>query len=440
VKKTLAIILALCMAAAIFACGDKAPPTDGGSPPPNESSPGAPPVSSTPSAPPPETSVPLSEEDTGADPLDKVGFYDPDYDYSANKRYKVAYLTMGLSVFASDFDKAFEHWAEKANVEYTGVISVADNDAYLTQIPALKNQGYDGILCDPDMMIYSSIAQRCAEVGLEWMGCMGQAAQFSDDMTSASSLHPYVGFDHYSYGVAMVDKLVSYWNETWPDADISNVALLGLDMAISPPLHDRMTGAEARFNELFPGHENQVFIMDTSSGMMDTNTANDLATSAISSNMQYDYWIVAAAIDDFAQGAALAFDNLGMTDNGCIATIGGTALRAQWDAGQQDAWRFAYTTPNTKYGEPLFFALYAFMSGQATPETIWPSWKNNSSFYGNEYAELLLPSYWMEYNSYKQLLAWADVYADSNTYGYDKTGIARDMYPAREAVPDYYKA
>jgi hypothetical protein len=45
----------------------------------------------------------------------------------------------------------------------------------------------------------------------------------------------------------------------------------------------------------------------------------------------------------------------------------------------------------------------------------------------------------MEYDSYKRLFAWVDVYSGTDMYGYDETGVSRDDFNARATVPDYYK-
>jgi hypothetical protein len=377
------------------------------------------------------------EEEGGTDDLDKVGFYDPNYDYTANKRFKVTYMGIGKTVFNIEFDHAFAHWASLSNVDYTGYWSAADNDTFLSQITAFKEQGYDGALMEPDMQIYPRIAEICAEIGLNWMGGMGQPMGWTN-AGPGEFLHPYVGFDQYSSGVEIARKLLEHKNANWPDATPENTALLCIDMTASPPLHDRVRGAEAYWLE--QGYPQSGVIIQDVADQMTLDMANTLTMAATSTTTSYEYWLVCAVIDDFAQGAALAIENNGLTDNSAIATVGGTALRAQWDAGKVDAWRYAYTIPNEMYSEPIFFALYAFMSGQATPETIWPSWVNLSTpWFGTTYAQLLLPSFWMEYDSYQRLLGWADVYAGSNTYGYPTDGITRDDYVARVAIPDYYK-
>ncbi|MDR1299606.1 MAG: hypothetical protein LBJ84_05075, partial [Oscillospiraceae bacterium] len=147
-KKVLALLLVLCMAFSLFACGggtDNSPDTsspDASTPDtssPNESTPGT----SSPVAPP---ESPPANGDSGSQPLDQVGFFNRDFDYTQNSRYKFMYVCIGWNDLNADFNSAFEHWSTLANVEYGGYFSAASNEELLTQLPTLKDQGVDGVL------------------------------------------------------------------------------------------------------------------------------------------------------------------------------------------------------------------------------------------------------------------------------------------------------
>jgi serine/threonine protein kinase len=379
---------------------------------------------------------PDNPEDIKEKSLDEVGFYDPNYNYSANPRYKVAYIG-SLSFIYNTFDAAFACWATLSNVDYTG--SCPDNDVFIDQIIVFAEQGYDGALIDADMFLYPRIAEICAEINLPWMSVTTQPVKWNDDYVSGEMLHPYIGFDQRAIGTETAKKLVEYKNYVWPDATPQNTALLCLDFGIAFALHERALGAaEYWTSQGYP--EGGVIIADPEN--INLSAAYTLTAQTVSGHSEYKYWLVCAVLDDFALGAAQAFDDSGLTDNACVASVlsDGITLYAQWDSGVQSAWRFAYTIPYTIYSEPIFFALYSFMSGQATPDTIWPSWVNyGDPQYGTTYAQLLLPTYCMEYDSYKKVLAWSDIYSGANIYYYDKTGISRDDYPARAIVPDYYR-
>jgi hypothetical protein len=376
-----------------------------------------------------------------------IGFFDPDFDYTQNPRYKVIYVCIGFNLFNEDFNNRFAHWASLSNVQYDGYWSASSNDELVEQLPKLREQGYDGVLLEPDIMTYPRIAEVCDEIELHWMGCMGQPFAFDETMTPTGLLHPYVGFDSYGSGQQAALKLIEYKNQNWPDVPWEKIAMYALDFSVSLPLHDRIAGARDAFMEKV-GREDSFLVDDTILGLLDVGTAYQYTLSAVASNSQFTHWLVVTPLDDFAQGAAKAFDELGMTDNGCVVSVGDATPHTQWDAGRQDAWRFSLTVPDILYSEPIFFALYAFMSGQAAPETIWREWVNHNntgsasffSVFSETYAQLLMPSYWAEYGSYKRYLAWTDVYSGANDYpDYSRDGLTRDSYPARAAVPESYR-
>ena len=184
--------------------------------------------------------------------------------------------------------------------------------------------------------------------------------------------------------------------------------------------------------------EDQYFEIDVSSYGMTLQGAIDGATPVLSTNDQYKYWLIFGLIDDLAMGAATVVDQMGLTETSCINCIGGPGLQTQLDAGQHTAFRYAYATPNLLYAEPIIGALYAFKMGWATPDTLWPSWVKASDHggEGHSYANLLLPSYWIDESNYQQFYAWADMYSGDDYYGYSQEGVSIDDYSPFVEVPD----
>ena len=151
-KKALAILMAVLMMFSLLACNGATSSTD-------ES---AAPSSSAPSAA-PESSAPAndggneSDTDSSEAPTSEVkemGFYDPGYDYSANRTYKFVYMISQTGVLYDMFNAAFAEWAKLSNVEYSHYCANSDNDLFLTTIETYAAQGMDGYLFDADNTIY----------------------------------------------------------------------------------------------------------------------------------------------------------------------------------------------------------------------------------------------------------------------------------------------
>jgi ABC-type sugar transport system substrate-binding protein len=375
---------------------------------------------------------------TGEDPLDLVGFYDPSVDYTKFPRFRIKYMVASVSYDESN--KAVAHWCDKFNIEYNGCWGAnGDNELFINNIYTFAKEN-DGLICDPDSTVFTRVKEVLDELQIPWMSFNAPPRDMSKP--DQPMFNPYVGFDFVWFGDMQNAKLLEYKNTAWPDVPWENVGWVVLDFSVVPVIHVRFSKCEQEFIDAGGKAENY-FYLDSVTGGMNIETANNLVTSTVSTaDPNITHWLCTTVVDPLAFGAASAFDSLGLTDNACVVCAGGSDAAKQWDAGQHDAFRFALLTPQNIYAEPIVGALHAFMAGLATPETIWPSWVNENDHFvdGNEYASLLLPSFWLDEDTYRTFLAWSDVYAGANQYpDYDHSGIARDLYIARMEVPLAYK-
>ncbi|MDR2486638.1 MAG: substrate-binding domain-containing protein [Clostridiales Family XIII bacterium] len=389
---------------------------------------------------------PNANED-GTTNLEQVAHFDPDFDYTQNKGFKMKYLVVSSGPLYEDFSKGVEVWAKNMNIQYDGIGSAnGDSDLYINMLQEAIDQGYNCFILDPDTSVWPTIIEKLNEYpDVKWMSCMAPPRDINAEPDADGNfplLHPHVGFDYYQNGVMCTEKLIEYKEANWPDVPWEEIGFVSYDFSIAPPLHVRTVGAEAKWMEVTGMSEDSIIKIDTASGQLDMNTAQELAQTAISTDTKHKYYLVSALLDDFAQGVSAALDSLGLTDKSCAVAIGGSAAIRQWDAGQKDAWQYAFFTAPTVYAEPIVGAIYAFMAGYANYDTIWPQWVNANDHGLNDhtYATMLLPSFWLDFDNYQKYMAWSDVYADSNFYKYPKEGITRDDFSTISEVPDYYKA
>ena len=173
-KKVMAILFAILMVLSLFAC-NKTDTTE-------ESA--APDTSAQESAATDETAQTTeagTETDAGTDTTEsRIGFYNSDYDYSANDTYKVVYMMSQTGVLYDMFDKAFAEWAALANVEYSSFSANADNDLFLTTIETYAAQGVDGYLFDADNTIYPAVNDVMKRFGTAVDVLYGRAARYDD--------------------------------------------------------------------------------------------------------------------------------------------------------------------------------------------------------------------------------------------------------------------
>ncbi len=423
-KKLLALVLALLMVVSLVACG-------GGGKDDKDASAGG---EST------YTGATPNMNEDGTPNYDRIAHYDPNYDYTQNEKYSFCYMAWNADILYQQSADAYEHWCSKFNLEWAGFVSANnDSEMFMTSLTTYLDQGVDMFVLDPDITIFPAIVDVISNYeGVVWMSQMGTARDYvaTDAMPYGEMLAPFVGFDYEGAGYLCAQKLIEWKNENLPDVDWSEVGFMSFTLSVSPPLYQRAVGANRAFMEIEGVTEDQYFEVDVASYGLTMQGAIDGATPVLTTNTQYKYWLIFGLIDDLAMGAAAVVEQMGITDQCCINAIGGPGLQTQLDAGQHTAFRYAYATPNLLYAEPILGALYAFKTGMATPDTLWPSWVKSSDHggEGHAYGNLLLPSWWIDASNYQHFYAWTDLYSGATYYGYD-VEVALDDYSPFVEVP-----
>ena len=432
-KKILALLMALVLVVGLCACG-----SSGGS-----SSAGG--GSSEPAPAANGKAFPNCNAD-GSINLDTIAHYDAEYDYTQNEKFKVMYISQAGTVLYQQSADAYEHWAPYFNMEWAGFVSAdGDSDMFMTQLNNYIDQGVRGFILDPDSTTFPavlSILEDHPEVA--WMSQMSppRDGESGDGIPDGGNMiNNYVGFDNVESGRQVTRRLVQWKNETYPDVPWSEVGFLMFDYSVSPALHERSIGSKEVFLEA-GGSEDMFFTADCVSTGFSMQGGLDAAGPIISSHPEIKYWLCNGLFDDLAQAGASLFDQQGLTDNCAVGVFGGSALIQQWDAGQQDSFRFAVYTAQTLYAEPIIGAVYAYLMGWATPDSIWPSWVNNHDHgVDHTYSQLRLPTVSLEYDDYKHYLKWTDMYTNAHVYdSYPSEGVNIDDFtPFVSEVPPEYK-
>lgn len=473
-KKILAIILALCMAFALFAC------SGGGSKTNNDQG---------------NTGSPETSNGGGkATGPKELGFYDRDYDYTQHKKFRIAYMVSGTGVMYDSFDTAFATWAKRLNMDYTGMWAPAEssNEAFLSGVEQYADMGYDGLIIDADPNLAARIAEILKENNVLWMMGMAQARDYSQpcsfngEYSIGPLLTPNVGFNNIEVGKAQALKLLEWKDKEHADVSYDDVGFISINFSLSPQLNERTLGAKMVWQEKNPtfGAYNpdpssslkNFFIADTASGAPTQETATNLVTQIVSDNPKIKLWLVVGAFWDLTAGAAVVAQNMNMVDQFCITNFGsGANAISLWDSGEPTPIRFSLETASPVFAEAIINGLWAMMAGFATPDTLWPEWtivydKGDKFELSSDldpvfqvpmvkmadgkpviteehnYASMLLPMIWTDPSNYKEFYGWSDLYdlgpdakEEERTYPQFPLGKDINEFNARGTVPDYYK-
>jgi len=449
-KKLIALILVAAMVLSLAACGSSDTPSGGGSTPQTEAAGGE-----TDAAPADDSGSEGGSTVSGdiypnANPdgslnLDTVALVDPDYDYSQNPRYQVCYIASSSTALYAKSGEYIDILCDQMNMEYMGFSSSeGDNDMYMTLLQQALDAGYDIFILDPDSTTFPTVAALMDEYpDAVWASQMSPArdgAEGEGIPSGGNLIHPSIGFSNYDAGWKQMEKLFEWMNETYPDADWSEVGCLSMDFSASPLLYERTAAALDYWAEYAPEEaQDNIFDADCTAAGITQQGAIDVCGPIISNHTDIKYWLVQGNIDDWAQGACTAIKSAGLEDTSCAVTFGGATIEAQWDAGVYDCFRYALTSASVQYVGTCLGACYAVKNGWATMETLWPSWVKSSDHggEGHTYATFLVPTFWEDQDTYQYFLEWTDLYSGANFYDYD-VEVSIDDFPTTVEVPEGY--
>ncbi len=368
-KKVLAILLAILMTLGLFACGKTA-----GSGPTASASPSA--STSTPSAKPSaEPSVEPSGEEPAATPGDisdgenDLGYFSSGVDPFSREKYKIVWLYPRTMALMQNITDVLTAWGEKLNYELIASTGDGDIDMYIQQMELYANQGVDGFLLNFDVNSRFRIKEVADDIGIPYMSVLNSVRS-----EEGSCIIPCVTLDGYQLGLVMMDWMYenqeTYWGAT-PDA--SEVGYIGITWSQNKDLDDRYVASAARFLELYPGNDANVFVGDGVVGKMDAQTGSDLTAPIISGNPNIKYWYIVGVLEQYAQGAALAAEDLGVGKNAMATTVNSDVLTGMWDTGYDGCFVSCVAVSPAMYAAPSISALLAIIEGKATFETLWTS-------------------------------------------------------------------
>ena len=427
-KKALALLWALLMVFSLFACSggsSNADPSPTGntpaSPPagsPSASPSVAPSVDEADASPSPEKQTVFDGSGTAGDGITNFtatsgyGFYDKTYDYTQEKTMKIGFIINNTTFIHQIFADSFTTWAEKFNCEFEYYSTNRDSNLFMTQMETLAGQGYDGFFLDPDNQTWPRTSELCDELDVDWMPVMQVPYDVNNELN-----HPISGFDNYTWGVDQANYCMAWLEATYPDYDVSEVGLIGVNFSIDNEINQRFLGAYDTFIDKY-GDDANFYPCDLISMQVNAESAYNMVSATVSAAPNYKYWLVCSTIDDFAVGSVRVFEENGLGDVTCIVSAGGDSLMLQWDEGNQSCWKAANYMSQLFTAEHLFGALYTFMAGWCTAEDIWPDYIGN----GEKYARLTMCSFMIEHDTYTEYQEFIDSYTGFDLHDYPYNG------------------
>ena len=381
-KKTLAILLVLVMAFALFACNAKEATPD--SPPAaspessTDSSPAASPsvsASAPPSASAPATPVPTTSTNVATvnDPVppapepgtSTIGYFTDDVDHFARDQYYVIYYNYRPTQVAFQVEEALGQLGEVYNFRSEQLSANGDADAYVNNLTTILLSGPDGLIIDITAELAPRVAEICSEFEVPVVCIYNRCVDVND-----VEIIPAVVTDQFYNGRTQLTYLNDHYKDYWGDIDRSKITLLIMDWSTNIDIYNRGVGALEKWEEFFPGQT--YYYGDTGADALSPESGFNVANSILSAHPEVEYWFIVGTVEDVTLGAGRAVEGLGISDKVLMTASGAAILPSEWDAGYDGPWIANYSVPPMMYAGAGICGLIALMDGRATMGTLWP--------------------------------------------------------------------
>ena len=306
-KRLLCITLALIMCLSLISCGKSDVQEE---PPADET------VNDVPEVKDEETEE--KEEEPPVDPAtiwngtlehrDEEGFYDPNYDYSANPRYKVCVFTDGIAR-SELYEAAIARWCDVMNIEFGGIINPNDLEGNDHDNLRELAREYDGIILTHDYG-YTDILN---EEGCPWIFWMYES-HGEEKLKAPVVIHSFDGV-----GAVLAENAASYYEENLADVPVSQVGVMYVTFSASPVQYAMEAEFMEAINNIAPELAENVLVHDMAAGPVSTDrvTFDEWYNIFLEENTQYTYWLC-CAIGDEVDDASAAFLRNGFEENAYI--------------------------------------------------------------------------------------------------------------------------
>ena len=358
-KKALSVLIALLLVFTLFACNKTNEPA----PSPSESMT----PSSEPSTP-GESAAPESQapDSAAADPSeteDEIGFFyakDP----ASRETYNIVFAYPRPMQLMQNITTVLEELSGKLNYNISTTTGDNDIDIYIQNLEVLATQDTDGFINVIDPTSSTRIIEVLDELGIPYVGLLNTVKN-----GDGHALVPMVALDGFAAGETQVQWMYDNYKNYWGDIDTSKIALIATTFSPNSDFQDRHDGAVAKFQELLP--DNEVFSVDGIVGTLDTDTGYNMIAPTFTGHSNVEYWFVVSCLEQYAQGAARAAENLNIQDKVLVSCVGSDILSSEWNNGYEGCWVTCLAVSDYLYTVPTICGLVSLIDGMSTPESLW---------------------------------------------------------------------
>lgn len=400
-KKVLALLLAMIMVFALFACGAK---TEDTSKPAADKTDTAD-TSKKDDASEPSGTPAATEHDLTA--AGGFGFWQnvKDYDFSKEERHKIGLISYSWDQMLQTVADNFGAWAEKMNCDFMYCDSDSNAETLINNVELYGSQGCEGLIINSFSTYVDTVIDLCADIGIPWWSLSEPMVQQSTGKLMA----PYAQCSDYQWGYDVAKAVCENIKKDWPNFDESKCRVLAVSLTTLTVFCERSDGFEAAVKEYFPNAAYEL-CDGLSEGGISAEVGYSIASTRATANPDVEYWIYLDVMGYFAPGINKFVEEQGWTDNAIIGSVGGDTQITMLEKGTEGSWKVNLYSDYSICMSAPWFCVYATVAGWGTYEDIWADTKAPGDTYGHIDCAYVA----MTQDTYKDYFAFVDEYQGLN--------------------------
>ena len=413
-KKVFAILLVICMFAALAACSGSDDDSGTASAPPASTAPSAdnsgggdnnaaPPADNAnpnvASSPPSIEDLPVVDADFE---IPYVDFgYKPTSDPFARDKYQFAHIVMMHAPYTQLMVDMYALMGERLNYEINSYSSYRDFDLFLNLIETNAAQGVDAMVIEGDFTTQDGIFSVTDEYDITFMPGLSPFI----NIETGKYLRPSAVMDSYNQGWVCMDYMLdNYERYTGQQFDPAKIGFMTIEFGIISDFNTRRDGAVAAYTARYGDYlATNYFNLDTSAeaNPMAAEPGYNYAANTVSAHPEFEGWLVYGTAEDFADRASRALEDMGYGGTSLVTCTAAEMLIERWKTGYEGCWVAGAETPAVQWSHAIISGLMQLLEGTATPETLWPEYRQP----GQDYTVIFLPFTMIERDMYEDFEA-----------------------------------